>query len=236
MQKTTELIESTMDNTSGGIDIFGSWFEVGMVGITILAGIVMSYPFLVQLLKKRLIKQQKNNFHWNIHTELHEKLTELRLKTDSGRTQVVLFHNGGEFLDGTSMKKLSLTHESLTKGVSSEIGLKKDIPISLCVDSMNLLKTDEPKIHIVELLSESYCKQFMQNSNTIAFAFLPLRGDFDTILGYIMCQWCSWNKADQINEDIVDELLIDGRGLVEVQLSQQLRKRKENVRVKGIHI
>jgi hypothetical protein len=207
-----------------------------MVGITVLAGVVMSYPFLKELFKRKFKKKKETSFDWQIHTQLHEKLTELRLGTDCGRTQVVLFHNGGEFLDGTSMKKLSLTHESLTQGVSSEIGLKKDIPISLCVDSMNLLKTDEPKIHIVEILPESYCKQFMQNSNTIAFSFLPLRGEFDTIMGYIMCQWCSWSKADEIDEDVVEENLIEARGSVEVQLSQQLRNRNEKINLKGIHI
>jgi hypothetical protein len=76
----------------------------------------------------------------------------------------------------------------------------------------------------------------MQNSNTIAFSFLPLRGEFDTIMGYIMCQWCSWSKADEIDEDVVEENLIEARGSVEVQLSQQLRNRNEKINLKGIHI
>ena len=80
--------------------------------------------------KKKQITQLPDNCFWKTHTRLHETLTELRVKTDCARSQIVQFHNGGEFLDGISMKKMSLTHESLEKGVSSEMGIKKDLLLS----------------------------------------------------------------------------------------------------------
>jgi hypothetical protein len=58
-------------------------------------------------------------------------LTELRVKVDCARAQIVQFHNGEYFMDGISMKKLSLTHESLSKGVSEEAGKTTNILISL---------------------------------------------------------------------------------------------------------
>ena len=63
-------------------------------------------------------KKKEYNSFWSIHSQVHETLTELRVMSDCARVHLVQFHNGEYFLDGISMKKLSLTHESLNKGTS----------------------------------------------------------------------------------------------------------------------
>ena len=147
------------------------------------------------------------------------------MKIDAGRTQIIQFHNSGEFLDGISMKKFSVTHESLTSGTSSETG-KKDLLVSMFLDKLNLLKKDSPTIHIVETLSDSYTKQYMQNSNIIAFSMLPLRKNKE-IIGYLMSQWCSWNKVDTIDGDLVEQEMELSRDRTEIQLQQQLKCHKK---------
>jgi hypothetical protein len=149
----------------------------------------------------------------------------LRVQTDSARTQLVQFHNGGEFIDGVSMKKMSLTHESLTRGVSSEMPSKQDIPVTLCIAGLGLLQVDVAKIYVTEQLEESWCKSYYQNTNTVAFSFLPIKVK-NNIVGYVMCQWCSWNKTDCIEEEIISRELEDARSLIEVQLRQQLEKKR----------
>jgi len=161
--------------------------------------------------------------YWNTHTRIHETLTELRVKTDCARAQLVQFHNSGHFLDGISMKKMSLTHESLEKGVSSEMSLKKDLLISMCIDGMNLLLKDDPQLYMVSDLEDSWCKQFMENSNVVSFSFLPIRNK-GVVIGYVMCQWCSWSKTDEIIEDIAIEEITNSRKLIEVQLSHEREK------------
>jgi len=204
------------------IDTFDSWVEVGMVIAALLGGFVaFLFPYLHKLKKdtKKLFNQ-KANFDWNTHNRLHEVLTELRVQNDCARTQIIQFHNGGEFLDGISMQKMSLTHESLASGTSSEMETKKDVLLSLCIEGLKLVKENDSKVHIVELLEDSWCKKFLQSSNVIAFSFLPLRIN-EHIVGYIMCQWCSWSKADEIEEDAARLFIEEARNIIEVTLEHQ---------------
>ena len=211
------------------IDFVGSWLEIGMIIASVFAGVI---TILVPFLKKRRNRINNNKhldypetFHWATHTIIHEILTELRVRIDAGRTQIVQFHNGGEFLDGISMKKFSITHESLTSGTSAEVG-KKDQLVSMFLDKLNILKNNTPTVHIVETLSDSYTKQYMQSSNIIAFSMLPLRKNKE-IIGYLMSQWCSWNKVDSIDNESVLQEMESSRDRCEVMLPQQLKCRKK---------
>jgi hypothetical protein len=56
-----------------------------------------------------------------IHTEIHELLTELRVTTKCMRASILQFHNGDYFMDGISMRKFSVTHESAHKGYNSQV-------------------------------------------------------------------------------------------------------------------
>lgn len=210
------------------------WFDIGAGAIALIAGIATGFYYLVNKGKmKMLLKERKDmsvplpdNCFWKSHTRLHETLTELRVRTDCARAQIVQFHNGGQFLDGISMKKMSLTHESLDKGVSSELPNKQDILMSLCVDGLNTLLKDNPEVHIVEDMEDSWCKQFYQSSNIITFAFLPIKKHGQAI-GYVMIQWCSWAKSDEIEDEIISKELEDARALIEVQLDLLKGKHKK---------
>ena len=211
------------------------WYEIGGIITAVIAGVGTALYYLINkgklgmILKERKeIKKQKinlpDNCFWNVHTVLHETLTELRVKTNCARAQIVQFHNGGEFLDGISMKKMSLTHESLDKGVSSEMVVKQEVLLSMCVDGLMILQEDDARIHKVDELADSWCKQFMENSNVIAFSFLPIK-KYGQAVGYVMIQWCSWNHADNADEVEVSEHLINARKLIEIQLDT-LKKKK----------
>lgn len=209
------------------LDTFGSWVEVGMVLAAVAAGIfTILVPILIKKNKRQSVAPTETlgypkSLNWDVHSRLHEVLTELRVRTDAARCQLVQFHNTGYFLDGISMKKMSLTHESLENGVSSEMSVKKDLLLSLCIEGLRLLLEDDSEIHITSTLEDSWCKQLLQSSNVVAFSFLPVRKSKE-IVGYIMVQWCSWNKADTADEHIVSQELEDSRVLVEVQLAHQL--------------
>lgn len=213
------------------------WFEIGAGAIALITGIATGFYYLVNkgkigmlLQERKATKKQKitlpDNCFWEMHTILHETLTELRIKTDCARAQIVQFHNTGNFLDGVSMKKMSLTHESLEKGVSSEIPLKQGLLLSICVDELLLLLENDSKINLVSALEDSWCKQFMENSNIVAFSFLPIK-KYGQAIGYIMCQWCSWNKADNINEQEISKHVENTRGLVEIQLDILKKNKKK---------
>tara|TARA_R100000008_G_scaffold46051_2_gene27114 strand:- start:5667 stop:6335 length:669 start_codon:yes stop_codon:yes gene_type:complete len=214
-----------------------NWYEFGGIITAILAGIGTAFYYLINkgklgmlLKERREVKKQQtvdlpDNCFWNVHTVLHETLTELRVKTNCARAQIVQFHNGGEFLDGISMKKMSLTHESLDKGVSSEMSLKQNLLLSMCVEGLILLLEDDPKIYLVDELEDCWCKQFLESSNVIAFSFLPLKKHGQAV-GYVMAQWCSWKHTDDTDEVEVAENIESARNLVEIQL--ELLKSKKH--------
>ena len=207
---------------------FDSWVEVGMAVAAVVSGFaIFLYPYILKIKKKSLCDSDNNeypsDFNWSSHTTLHEKLTELRVQVDCARTQIVQFHNSGEFLDGISMKKMSLTHESLATGTSSEMETKKDLLVSLCIDGLTLLKENKPELYVVDQLEDSWCKKFMQASNVIAFSFLPIRKK-NKIIGYLMCQWCSWSKTDNIEEKEMALFLENARDIIEFTMEQQLSK------------
>ena len=64
----------------------------------------------------------------------------------------------------------------------------------------------------------------MQASNVIAFSFLPLIKNKE-IIGYVMCQWCSWSKADEVNENEISSFLENSRNIIEIILEQQSGKK-----------
>lgn len=219
-----------VDNRVLYMDIFGSWVEFGMVAAALAVGVaivLMSVKIKFNKMKDKGWLSNDSAF-WNAHTIINETLTELRVKSDCARTQIVQFHNGGQFLDGISMKKMSLTHESLRNGVSTEMSVKKDLLLSMCVDGLTLLTKDTPNLYITETLDDSWCKQLLQNSNVISFSFLPLRKHND-IIGYIMCQWCSLAKVDEIDEEDMSILLEKTRRLIEVQLHLENKGKLRNV-------
>ena len=210
------------------MDDYKFWYDFWGIFTASVAGIGSALYYLINKGKIKMLLQERkgkkkqkiklpNNCFWNTHTRLHETLTELRVNTDCARAQIIQFHNGGEFLDGISMKKMSLTHESLDKGVSSEMNVKQDILMSMCIDGLNLLLEDNPKLHIVDELEDSWCKQFYQSSNIIAFSFLPIKKHGQAV-GYVMVQWCSWSKVDDINEEHILHHTETARNLIEVQL------------------
>ena len=211
------------------------WYEFWGIFTASVAGIGSALYYLTKKGKFQMLlqdrKEKKNqlaklpdNCFWNTHTRLHETLTELRVNTNCARAQIVQFHNGGEFLDGISMKKMSMTHESLDKGVSSEMGTKQDILMSMCIDGLNLLLKDDPKIHIVDDMEDSWCKQFYQSSNVIALSFLPIK-KYGQAIGYVMTQWCSWAKVDDIDEEHSQFHLETAKNLIEIQLDTLKRKK-----------
>ena len=197
--------------------VIPEWFQIGASAVALISGIVYA---ILKLLKKR--KHEMYMSFWSTHSQIHETLTELRVLNDCARVHLVQFHNGEYFLDGVSMKKLSLTHESLNKGTSGEGDKIQGLLISRFVPLMNKLIQEDSSLFLVEDMEESYFNQFMVSGSILAFIVLPIkyRG---MITGYVMCQWCSWEKLDKLDEKSSISTLEYAKNTIEVLLSQQLR-------------
>jgi hypothetical protein len=166
-------------------------------------------------------KKKKDNFI-TVHGEIHEVLTELRVLTDAARAQVMQFHNGEYFMDGVSMRKFSLTHESLEKGIESDANRIKGVLCSMFIPLLHLVLEDTPKIHYTVDLKNSYLKQYLESRSVEAFSVLPINIQNQTT-GFIMVQWCSGLKAERIDEAFSMNELTKIRNQITAQLGQQRR-------------
>ena len=164
----------------------------------------------------------KNDNFILVHSEIHEVLTELRVLTDSARAQIIQFHNGEYFMDGVSMRKFSVTHESLEKGIDSDANRIKGLLCSMFVPLLNMVLADSSKIHYTVDLNNSYLKQYLESRNVEAFSVLPVR-IMNQLTGFVMVQWCSSLKTQRIDEAFSSGQIVKIRDQITAQLGQQRR-------------
>ncbi len=164
--------------------------------------------------------KQKNNNFIEIHTQIHELLTELRIVSKSMRASIIQFHNGEYTMDGISMLKLSVTHESTYKGYISQVAKLKGTLCSMYIPLLTKVIENKSTIHHTSALSESYVKSFLDDENVSQYACLPLKNKGANI-GFILIQWHhDFEIPGEYQEDIMKnfEHLRDS---IQVQLSHQ---------------
>lgn len=195
--------------TFGSVD-YTRFFEIGVGMTAVVFGVIYA------IFKK---KEKEKTSYFNSHSKVYELLTEARIESDCARSHIVRFHNGEYFMDGISMRKLSITHESLNPAMSSGVDKIQDIQLSLFIPLLNeIIKNDTvAKLKIVAEEKDGYYKNFMENANVYAYMALPLRHRSE-ITGYVMLQWCSLFKIDSIDEKECSILLKKMRNMIEIEL------------------
>jgi transcriptional regulator with GAF, ATPase, and Fis domain len=194
--------------------VFENWSIYSAVGI--------AFAFSVWKFVKKNKKLDYQVEFTSIHSEIHELLTELRLVTDSARTQVIQLHNGEYFMDGVSMRKFSVTHESLERGIDSCANRMHAVLCSLFIPLLTLVLENSAKIQYVTDLKDSYFKQFFESRNIEAFSVLPLKVK-NQITGFLLVQWCNSKKIDDIEPVFVSHQVEKIRNAIKVQLLSQPR-------------
>jgi len=196
------LLNTTETNNQYGIDVMGSWVEVGMVLAAIGVGVFLAIPAIKSIINKRRTTYPCSQKFRKTHSRIHEFLTEIRVKMHADRASVLQFHNGGKFLDGSSVKKFSLTHESCVVGISESMALRQNILASTFVEALEHLSKDDPTIEATSNLHDSHFKRHLEANHTLVFSLVPIkdvRGVLTT--GFLLVEWCNWDKAELINDD-----------------------------------
>lgn len=193
-----------------------SWFETtSIITAATLGAVFTMFKFI-----KKTTNEEENQKFIKVHTEIHETLTELRIRTDAARAQVIQFHNGEYFMDGVSMRKFSLTHESLSRGMSADAMRIKGLLCSMFLPLLNSVVKNDPKIHQMYELPHSFFKQFFEDNNVEGFSVLPIKIK-NQITGFLLLQWCNTYKLDLVNEEAAQKEMLEARNAVEVQLASQ---------------
>ena len=157
------------------------------------------------------LRKQKTSEKWNParerkfvekHSTIHELLTELRITTRASRALVFQFHNGGSFVDGGSIKRFSVTHESCEMGVSSVILDSQDVLLTRYTDMIGIMDSSPSKIIRVGSMPQSPFRSALEINNVEFFSINPLRcSDGITPLGFLCCHWCSEEALEEIEKE-----------------------------------
>lgn len=164
-------------------------------------------------------KEKTDNFI-AIHTEIHELLTELRIVTKAMRATIIQFHNGEYTMDGISMRKFSVTHESTHKGYTSQVMKLKGNLCSMYIPLLTKVIENKSTIHYTASLSESYVHGFFEDENVSQYACLPLKNK-GTNVGFVLLQWHDDFQIPSHEQEQATINFENIRGSLEIQLSQQ---------------
>lgn len=204
MMIITPVEFNEVSNNVQGIDIFGSWMELGMLLAATAMGAVMAWGFMKNLLNMRKDKSKtpiRHNYI-NAHNQITESLTELRIKSSADRVSILQFHNGGTLSYGSSLKKWSVTHESTSRGITESKSNRQDV---FATTTLPLLSRIQRKDHSLVMVSddiESYFKRLMDMSGTLAYTIYPIYGLRKiSVIGCVLVEWCHWDGLEEMDEE-----------------------------------
>lgn len=209
-----------MSSSSGSFDV---WMNVGTAMAGVIAGMFAGVSYLH---KKTLLWKREEERDAAITIEdirrygqVQEIITTLRCHANADRVQILQFHNGGKFLDGSPMKRISVTHESCKNGVAYEYRYMQAVLATLIWEKIELVKKDEPTIHLVRALADSTLKTYCKSTGTEAFAVLPIRKN-NLVIGFIGMDWLDEELTPNRPLEF-GEIFKENRALIELQLAKE---------------
>jgi len=136
---------------------------------------------------------------------------------NADRAQIAQFHNGGKFLEGSPMKRFSVTHESCNPGISMEYLHLQGIVATIFWDMIEILKQDDSKIRLTRSLpEESALKTYNESKNIQAFALLPIKKQ-ELYIGFVRVEWNDITALPDNPED-ADRIMDQYRSFIELEM------------------
>jgi hypothetical protein len=182
------------------------WLDSTTAIVGTVGGLILGTLYFKKRYDELKDKKEQNSLNVNSkenysHTTIHEMLTSLRFQLNADRVQLAQFHNGGKFLEGTPMKRFSVTHESCRPGVSMESVNLHNILISLFWCIVAILKENNGRVRLTRALTEeSPLKIYNESKNIEAFSLLPITKQ-ELFLGFVKAEW---NSLHEIPDDYDD--------------------------------
>jgi hypothetical protein len=182
------------------------WLEVfaAILGVlTAGAGLYISLNPLIRYFKKKTAARKEETFN-HVNMRISDMISELRMKTKASRVSLTQFHNGGKFADGSSMRRMSISHQSCDPKIGSTMQFRQDVLVSRFVEIIQQLRENCANIRTTDSLFESNTKKFYELHDTMAFSILPLFcNDSLVVYGYITIEWCDLNVLDHVDDSNV---------------------------------
>lgn len=213
-----------------------TWLNMGIVAGTLLGGI--SLGFVVKKFKTWIAKKKDQVTSDNElgedsttlltngrnHQEINEVLNELRNVLSAERAQIGQFHNGGDYLDGTPVKRFSVSYESFRSGSQPMAPNMQGVLLSLFWDVVPVLRDNKAVGRLVADQPEGYFRSLLENGTVYAFAALPLRkwhakARKSQIIGYVLVEWGTQEDYEAQSDIHIRTQLRSTRTVIESQFS-----------------
>jgi hypothetical protein len=195
------------------------WFKIGAGVAAMIAGGYFGFKEVLRFIKGKKAKKSEKAFT-EVNMRIWEVLTELRIRSNACRATLAQFHNGGKYVDGSSMRRMSITHQSCDQKASSTMQFRQDSLVSRFVELIELLQENDSDIRMVTEDDESNSKRFLEVHDTLAYSILPVQCKHSlAIHGYIMIEWCDLGRLDNLDESKFQDEIDDARDQIAFLLS-----------------
>ena len=206
---------------------FGSlskWFEFGIGLSGLVGGLIAGMAIMRRKMRceeRKAVEDAaingKDNSFQAKHTVIHETLTTLRIKTTADRARIGHFHNGGRFLDGTPMKKFSITHESCDRGIPYDGANFQNILVTMFWDLVEVMRQDTARLNWAMDMKDGYFRSYINSNGIAAYSVLPImKGELYT--GFIILEWFDAEKTPS-KELPLENLFTQSRDFIELELA-----------------
>lgn len=216
--------------------ILKDWLNIGIIVGTLFGGI--SCGFIVKKIKTWIAKKKDKVTSDNelgedsttlltngkSHQEVNEVLNDLRNTLSAERAQVGQFHNGGDYLDGSPVKRFSVSYESFLPASQPMAPQMQGVLISLFWDVVPVLRDNKAIGRLVSDQPEGYFRSVLESSTVYAFAALPLRkwhakSKKSQIMGYVLVEWGTKEDYEAQSATHIRAQLRSTRTVIESQLN-----------------
>lgn len=203
---------------------FSKWFEIGIGLSGLIGGLVAGMAIMrrkVRSEEKKAVEEAsincKSSTFQTKHTVVHETLTTLRIKTGADRARIGHFHNGGKFLDGTPMKRFSITHESCDRGVPYDGANFQNILVTMFWDLVESMRNGDPRLNWAIDMKDGYFRSYINSNGIAAYSILPIkRGDL--FVGFIILEWFDVERTPS-NALPLEKVFTQSRDYIELELA-----------------
>ena len=201
-----------------------TWFEIGAAVSTVLGGLLAGFLYARAKIKAEHKKQIEeaainvsgSNFE-RCHTVIHETLSNLRIRSGADRVKIGQFHNGGKFLDGSPMKKFSITHESCEIGTPYSGNNLQNVHVTMFWDMVEDMRKDTPKVVWSSSMKGGYFRSYNNSNGVVAFSVLPIMRE-DLFIGFLIVEWFENEKVPRVTRDF-ESLFLRCREYIGLELA-----------------
>lgn len=217
MKKTSGNMKEKLDNVNTGFNIFKKMatfvkenFAPSLQTILLLlliATMVFGFYYGSKWVEKLLLNYPAGLYTVEETKESFERdrvinaiLSDTIIDYKADRSKLIQFHNGTHSLGGVPFRYLSITHERVDTGISSEILNYQQIPTSVMGAYVEpLMNRQLVIIRDVEAITEASFKQLMSQQGTTAKCMYPIFDNAGRFTAYITLDYVG--RTVPVNEN-----------------------------------